>query len=120
MFIKERGNVYEIKRFTRLTNIPLPKIGDKLHFGGKHNPNAFWSEVTNVNNETRQVEIILLATFGDWAGSPMGYPEDRSLCLEHVTPQGEWIPRQCSRKRGYGDKGLYCKTHAKYHPAKEA
>jgi len=55
--------------------------------------------------------------YGVWNGCPKGNPEDPTHCIEEVWPSGRaWIPYQCSRKRGYGPDGLYCKQHAKTHP----
>ena len=53
--------------------------------------------------------------YGQWAGNPEGYPEDKTKCIYAVFPgtRYEWIPHQCRRKRGYGPSGLYCKQHAK-------
>lgn len=52
--------------------------------------------------------------YGCWAGNPKGSPEDKTRCIEEIWPSsGGWIPYQCSRKRGHGKKGLYCKQHAK-------
>jgi hypothetical protein len=51
-----------------------------------------------------------------WNGNPSGNPEDPSRCIEEIWPtDGGWIPYQCSRKRGHGPDGLYCKQHAKKH-----
>lgn len=56
--------------------------------------------------------------YGQWAGNPKGTPEDPECCIEEVWPtQGGWSPYQCSRKRGHGPDGLYCKQHAKKHEA---
>ena len=52
--------------------------------------------------------------YGQWAGEPKGVKEDPTRCVEEVW---SWYSRQCSRKRGYGKDGLYCKQHAKNHPA---
>jgi len=49
--------------------------------------------------------------YGEWSGNPNGYPEDRRKCIEEVYPEGQWHSRQCSRKRGHGPDGLYCKQH---------
>ncbi|CAB5223449.1 hypothetical protein UFOVP383_49 [uncultured Caudovirales phage] len=49
--------------------------------------------------------------YGQWGGNPKGHPEDPTRCIEEVWP----FPRQCTRKRGYGPDGLYCKQHAKQH-----
>ena len=38
-------------------------------------------------------------------------PEDLRQCVVEVF--GEWNSYQCSRKRGHGPDGLYCKQHAK-------
>jgi hypothetical protein len=37
--------------------------------------------------------------------------EDTSHCIESVWSSGRWASYQCSRKRGHGKDGLYCKTH---------
>lgn len=38
-------------------------------------------------------------------------------CIADVQPEDVWAePYQCSRKRGYGKNGLYCKQHAKRYP----
>ena len=46
------------------------------------------------------------------------YPEDMTRCVESVR-DGYYEPRQCARKRGYGEAGEYCRQHAKWHPAAE-
>ena len=56
-----------------------------------------------------------LRIYGQWSGNPRGRIEDTARCIESVCGQGEWISGQCSRKRGYGEKGLFCKQHAKMH-----
>jgi len=54
--------------------------------------------------------------YGAWGGCPMGQAEDPTRCIEEVWPSDTtWYPRQCSRKRGHGPDGLYCKQHAKKH-----
>ena len=38
--------------------------------------------------------------------------EDVSLCIEEVAGRESWPSyRQCTRKRGHGPDGLYCKQH---------
>jgi hypothetical protein len=51
--------------------------------------------------------------YGVWGGCPMGQAEDPTSCIEEVWSPG--YPQQCSRKRGHGPDGLYCKQHAKKH-----
>ena len=51
--------------------------------------------------------------YGVWPGNPNGVPEDPERCIEDVLPSGGWFPYQCSRKRGHGPDGCYCKQHAK-------
>ena len=55
--------------------------------------------------------------YGVWGGCPMGQAEDPTRCVEEVWPSMArgWIPLQCSRNRGHGPDGLYCKQHAKKH-----
>ena len=54
--------------------------------------------------------------YGAWGGNPNGTREDPERCIEEIWPvDGKWIPHQCSRKRGHGPDGLYCKQHAKKH-----
>lgn len=45
---------------------------------------------------------------------PRGTPEDPRLCVEEVWngPRG-MTSNQCSRKRGHGPGGLWCKQHAR-------
>jgi hypothetical protein len=46
---------------------------------------------------------------GDWR-----VPEDVSRCAEEVATPPYYIDfHQCTRKRGHGPDGLYCKQHAK-------
>ena len=47
--------------------------------------------------------------YGAWAGNPAGTPEDPFKCIE-VVPDG-YRSCQCSRKRGHGPDGLYCRQH---------
>lgn len=52
--------------------------------------------------------------YGQWAGNPKGMKERPEDCIWEVWPSGRMmIPYQCSRKRGHGPDGLYCKQHAK-------
>ena len=54
--------------------------------------------------------------YGQWVGNPKGRRQDPTKCIEEVWPSnGGWIPYQCTRKRGHGPDGLYCKQHAKQH-----
>ncbi len=41
-------------------------------------------------------------------------PEDTTRCIKEIWNfSGPIDYRQCSRKRGYGKEGLYCKQHGK-------
>ena len=55
--------------------------------------------------------------YGIWNGNPQGHPEQIGKCIETVNSGGSgfdsYIGRQCSRKRGHGPDGLYCKQHGK-------
>ncbi len=44
--------------------------------------------------------------------NPKGTPEDKTRCIKEVSDDTGWHIYQCSRKRGYGREGLYCKQHA--------
>ena len=48
-----------------------------------------------------------------WAGNPKGDKEDVTRCIKEVRDWSGWHSVQCSRKRGHGPDGLYCKQHAK-------
>jgi len=51
--------------------------------------------------------------YGKWAGDPEGVAEDKTRCVESVYHIfRDFISSQCSRKRGHGPDGLYCKQHA--------
>ena len=45
--------------------------------------------------------------------NPKGIPEDTTRCIAEVTDFSGWHRYQCSRKRGHGPNGEYCKQHAK-------
>lgn len=50
--------------------------------------------------------------YGVWNGNPKGKKEDITKCIEEIWSDG-WISRQCSRERGHGIEGVYCKQHSK-------
>ena len=50
-------------------------------------------------------------TYGNWAGNPKGQSENKTRCVEEIWSR--YISYQCSRKRGHGPNGEYCKQHAK-------
>lgn len=47
----------------------------------------------------------------EWSRNEKGIKEDFDRCVKTVAGGG-WV-YQCSRKRGHGKDGLYCKQHAK-------
>ena len=51
-------------------------------------------------------------SYGAWAGFPQGHAPDYSLCCAEVSANERW-PRyhQCSKRRGHGADGAYCKQH---------
>ena len=52
--------------------------------------------------------------YGQWSGNKKGSEEDETRCIAKVW--NRWngmVSSQCSRKRGYGKNGLFCKQHAK-------
>lgn len=51
--------------------------------------------------------------YDQWAGNHKGTPEDETKCISKVAGDTGWRIIQCSRKRGYGLNGEYCKQHAK-------
>ncbi len=53
--------------------------------------------------------------YGVWAGNPMGHAEDTNRCIAEVPAYPSWTRAQCSRKRGHGPNGEFCKQHAKRH-----
>lgn len=42
-----------------------------------------------------------------------GTQEDTTRCIASVSTCNGWHFPQCSRKRGHGREGLFCKQHAK-------
>lgn len=51
-------------------------------------------------------------SYGRWAGDPKGAKPDFTRCCVGVWTRDGW-PReyQCSKKRGFGPDGAYCKQH---------
>jgi len=58
-----------------------------------------------------------LRWYGGWAGNPRGHVEIPEDCIEEVFPRDGYLSAQCTRKRGHGLNGEYCKQHAKRYPA---
>lgn len=54
-----------------------------------------------------------LRIYGRWGGNKKGVPEKTENCIESVFRGRSPIESQCSRKRGHGPLGLYCKQHGK-------
>lgn len=50
--------------------------------------------------------------YGAWAGFPAGHKPDLSRCCEAVWSRERWSRQyQCTKPRGYGPDGAYCKQH---------
>ena len=49
--------------------------------------------------------------YNQWAGNESGVREDPNRCIVAVFQRGRYVSVQCSRKRGNGPDGLYCKQH---------
>ena len=49
------------------------------------------------------------------AVNPKGNPENKNNCIAEVSDGTGWHINQCTRKRGFGKDGFYCKQHAKNH-----
>ena len=49
--------------------------------------------------------------YGVWGGNPKGHAPNYERCAADV--HTGWHFNQCSRKRGHGPDGAYCKQHAK-------
>lgn len=51
------------------------------------------------------------ARYGQWAGNPNGHLPDFDRCCENLRDRYQPGGYQCTRKRGYGPDGAYCKQH---------
>jgi hypothetical protein len=51
--------------------------------------------------------------YGVWAGDPQGNSEVPAHCVAAVHDAFTHRFHQCSRKRGHGRDGLFCRQHAK-------
>ena len=56
--------------------------------------------------------------YGQWAGNPRGWPEDVERCVESVF--SGMRSRQCTRRRGHGPEGLYCRQHGRLEEERRA
>lgn len=56
--------------------------------------------------------------YGQWAGNERGVLMDITRCVEEVWPQVGWVPYQCTRLRGHGPDGEFCRQHAKHYAPK--
>lgn len=98
----------ETIKYTWKSDNPMPNIGGKIY----SSKSGKWYEVIDLQG--KELTLLELRTYTSWAGNNRGVPEDRTRCIAKVSYSGRSVLlRQCSRKRGYGKDGLYCKTHAK-------
>lgn len=51
-----------------------------------------------------------LDRYGVWNGDRKGEPYEPHRCAYAI--MDGYVSRQCSRKKGHGDKGLFCKQHS--------
>lgn len=51
--------------------------------------------------------------YGQWAGNEKGNRAEPGLCAKEVQMRDTPRFKQCSRHRGYGPEGAFCKQHAK-------
>jgi hypothetical protein len=54
-----------------------------------------------------------LRRYGKWTGNLKGHQEDIRRCIAEVPSFPAPLFTQCSRNRGYGPEGEFCKQHAK-------
>lgn len=54
-----------------------------------------------------------LRRYGRCAYNPCGTLEDTDRCVERIYRERSLVSAQCSRYRGHGKGGEYCKQHAK-------
>lgn len=50
--------------------------------------------------------------YGAWVGNPKGRAENENQCAAEIPMPHSWTYTQCSRKRGHGPGGEFCKQHA--------
>ena len=46
-----------------------------------------------------------------WYGRDHNHRENEANCIEEIWGDKGWTQHQCSRRRGHGSDGLYCKQH---------
>ena len=51
-------------------------------------------------------------SYGRWAGNVRGRPEHPARCIREVFSSSNHFGCQCSRRRGHGPDGAWCKQHA--------
>lgn len=50
--------------------------------------------------------------YGAWAGDPQGRKPDFNRCCQEIWTRERWSRHmQCSKPRGHGPDGAYCKQH---------
>lgn len=70
-----------------------------------------------MSNEIKTIEEARKKTYG-YAFRKYSYKE--GFCVETIPSRDRSdSPHQCSKANGHGVGGLYCKVHAKEHPAEE-
>ena len=64
-------------------------------------------------NPPKTLEEAYKTRYNSWAGNSKGNPYEEIHCAYEVLDTARWLTYQCSRKKGHGPAGLYCKQHAK-------
>lgn len=61
---------------------------------------------------TLECSPLYKKSYGAWAGFPSGHKPDLSRCCEGVWSRERWARQyQCTKPRGHGPDGAYCKQH---------
>lgn len=63
--------------------------------------------VKRITNDERDPDY----RYGRWAGNEKGVAQNPQRCVAEVWWPRYPYPTQCSRKRGHGPQGLWCKQH---------
>lgn len=61
---------------------------------------------------TTERSTLYKPKYGAWAGLPDGHKPDFTRCCEEVWSRERWSRHyQCTKPRGHGPDGAYCKQH---------
>ena len=92
--------------------IAISNSADYLRLKAARGANTMLDYAINLSRSAEMSVRSGKRIYGSWAGNPQGREEDPTRCVESIYRDiGSHGGAQCSRPRGHGPNGEWCKQH---------